>query len=329
MVRQPSGIFTFEGQRVAENPIINVMLGNDALVTELVLGTPQDLRLPGESILPPITVDGYQFKWTKLGVEHLKQIDTERGMRAPIAHGDWRAETEGAILKRFSFRVLKDADEISNAEPSLRIRERSAMLARRIVRLDIERRRRDILMASGTYPVANVLAIAGGSEWNTANGDSRADVRSMVNSIVTSTGVMPEELVVWLSLAAFEAAKDDPVFLAVRSNFTADTPDEVALARYWGVGRVWTSNPVELKDDGTVGAMYSDSALIYWPGTGSAYDTEYGDFRFGATFTWNRGVASTPYYDNTITSWSFPWTDYALPKVITPGAAALITNCAA
>lgn len=328
-MRTHEGVFMIDGARAAENPLINVQLQNDPTITALVLGTPQDLRLPGELILQPIKVDAWQFKWTRLGNEHLEQIDTERGLRAPIKHGDWKASVETDILRRFSFRILKDQDELTNAEPTLNIRERSALLARRIVRLDIERRRRALLLNTASYPGANVKTIASGSEWNTANGDSKSDVREVVSAIVTSTGVMPDEIQCWLSLASFEAAKADPVYMAIRSNWTDTMPDEAALAKYWGIGKITVSNPVELKADKTVGSMYGDCALFWWSGAGSAWDTEYGDFRFGGTFGWNRGVASAPYYDNTTTSWSFPWTDYANPKIITPGAGGLILNCSA
>ena len=133
---------------------------------------------------------------------------------------------------------------------------------------------------------------------------------------------------VFLSLASFEAAKDDPVFLTARHNFDTRIATESVLAEYWGVGGEWTANPVEVAA-GVVTSMYGDVAIIYYPGTGAQMDTGYGDLDFGRTFRYNRGVASRPWYNNEDTTWSFPWTDYALHRITNNASAALITNCAA
>lgn len=312
--------------RTTGNLIDTVQLEQDPLVTELVIGQPQFRPLMGERIMRRILVRNFNFDWTTLGTEHLEDIDTERAMRAPIRTVDWEPGTGNSRLRRFSLGVRKDQDEIRNAHSILRMRERSAMLAKRIVTLNIERIRRDLLLDSATYPAGHVVTIGGGDEWDTANGDSKTDVGAAAAAVAAATGLMTEDLVVALAKDSYEAAKLDPVFLAARQNIRNDGITAQELARYWDVKRVDVYNAVEKDSAGAIVPMYSDKAVVYYEG-GPQIDTEFGDFEFAVTFGWGLGVASVPYWDPHTSTWVFPWTDYADPQVISSQCAALIENC--
>jgi len=318
--------FMFEGQRAIADPIVDAQLSMDPMVTSLVLGQPQFAPMPGEMLLPTILTDAWVFKYQQYNNEHLQDYDTKRPMRAPIKHGDWKAQTLPGSLERYSFRILKDQDELNNAYPTLSMRQKSAELARRIVRMDIEREIRDLVSANASYSINT--AIAGGSEWNAASGDSKTNIRAATLALSAATGLMPSDFTVYLPLASLEAAKDDPVLKAIRANYTTDISDESLLTSYWGVRRVWSANPVE-EIAGTVVPMYNDIAVIYYEGGATNLDTTYGTLTWAVNFSWNRGVATAAYYDNTHTSWSFPWNDYAMPTVINTACAAKLTNCAA
>ena len=323
-------LFDFNGVRIGQDPVIDVQMNDDPTVTRLVVGTPQRLPFVGDKLIMPIRVPKFSFEYWTFNTEHLDTYQTKRAMRAPIKHGDWTATTISDRLERYSFRVLKDADEIGNAHPRLRIRQRSAELARRIVTMDIEREIRDMVIDSANYPVAHVQTLGAGSEWNSAGGDSRANVRALMSQIISAIPVMPEDLIMFLPLASLEAALDDPQFLAARHNFSTDTAGPDALARYWGIGRVWSGNPVD-KDEttGVVGPMYPDVAILYYPGEGASFDTTYGDITWAVNFKLNMGVASKAWYDDLHTAWSFPWHDYAAPRIINRNAAGLIENTVA
>lgn len=323
-----NGIFDFMGQRALTNPMSDVQMGIDPVLTDIVLGTPQVAAYPGSQILRPITAPAFTFSYNSFGNERFEAIDTERAMRAPIKHGEFRATQETGRLKRFSFGTLRDQDELSNAHPSYGLMEKCAAYSRSIVETDIERRRRDLLVTAANYDTGNTLAIGAGSEWDAAGGDSKADVTAMVNMIASKTGLQPSQLEVFLGFEALQAAKMDPVFNAVRGNYDANMPTVGALQAYWGTGRVWSANPIDVTN-GVVSFMYGDVAIIYYPGDASLYDTSWGDLTFGVDFTWNRGVASKPFYLDQHTSWFFPWTNYSNPAIINNTAGALITNCAA
>ena len=127
---------------LTENPIESVQLDTDPMITDLVVGTPSRSDYPSSRLAKRITVPSWIFKYTTFGTEHLEDHDTERAMRAELKSSDWEADTATAKLRRFGWSITKDIDEITNAHPTLRIRERSASQAREIVTRDIETRLR-------------------------------------------------------------------------------------------------------------------------------------------------------------------------------------------
>jgi hypothetical protein len=322
--------FEMDGLRGAENPAINMQLGMDPLITELVLGTPQARVFPGQLILKPIRVPNLTFMYQTWGTEHLRHYNTERAMRAPINHADFAPSTATGSLKRFSFGHLRDQDEFNNAQSVLGLREKSAGIARRWVDMDIEQRCATILTTAGNYS-GNVNAKAGGTEWNASGGtDMKTDIDAALTILSAATGLAPEDFTIFMPMLTLNAAKADPVFLAARTYTSgASAPGIDAIRDYLGVKRVWTANPVQVSDAGVVSQLYGDICLIYFEGDFNAYDTEYGDQVFGASFKWNKGVASEPFYIPERTSWFFPWTDYWNGQILNASYGYLITNCAA
>ena len=314
----------------SSGPIRTVQLDVNPIVTQLVLGTPQARVFPGMQIAPPIKVDNFVFKYTQYGNEHLRDIDTERALGAPRSSSNWTASTVEAQLKRYGHEIPKDVDEIGNAHPSMRIQERSALLSKRMVDLNIERVIRDTLLEETQYAAANIITVGGGSEWDTASGDVKANVDSAVDAILDGTPLQREDLVIFMPRQCWEAAKKDSTYLAARQNTTTDAPTLESFTRYLDIGRIDVANPIE-QPHGTTSPqpMYTDTCVVYYPGGASPYDDAYGDLTYAVTFKLDRGRASTPYYDEHITSWRFPWDDNALPKVINPSVGALIKNCVA
>lgn len=316
-------------KRAVEDPLTNYLLGQDQMVTALVLGQPAQRVFPSQRILRPITVDSIAYKWTKFGVERLRRYDTQRGLRAEIKTADWKVSTETGSLKRYSFAVPKDDAELAVAAPNLSVRERSAAMARMIVETDIESIASSLLTTVTTYPVSHRLAIGAGSEWDTAGGDSKTDVGSIVEAICDDTGLQRSQLSVFLGRKAYEAAQKDPILAAQRLYIGGiSAPMSQMLAEYWDVGEVWTANPIVAADHAdTVSPMYGDLAIVYYNGSGQDWDTSYGDLVFGATFGWSRGAALEPYRMPNTTTWYFPWETWVEHNVINNLCGGIITNC--
>lgn len=312
------------------DPMEHLQLGIDPVITQLVLGTPIRRTMPGQRLLRNIGVDSWKFSYNQYGTEHFRRFDTERAMRAEIRTSDRSFQQQVDKLRRFTHATKRDRDELANASPTLRLRELQTFDARMAVLLDIEYRIRDLVTTAANYPVSHRLAISGGSEWNAAGGDSRADVRSMAAAIAASTGLSFSDLTVFLTEASLNAALEDPVFLASRHNYDTNTPSASDLAKYWGVGSVWSANPITADEDGVVSAMYGDVAIIYFAGDNPTdFDTTYGEATWAVNFRWNKGVALSPFYEEKTTTWWFPWQDYANPKIVNSNYGAIITNTAA
>jgi hypothetical protein len=311
------------------DPMKAVQQNVDPFITSLVVGSPVRRTWPSAQILRNILVPNWTFQWGKYGFESFVRRDTERAMRAEIRTSDFEMTFEAGKLRRFTHALKRDRDELANASPSFRLRELLALHARRIVRYDIESIIATMLTTTTNYPVSHRLAIAGGAEWDSAGGDSRADIRSMAAAIAADSGVSYEDVVVWLSESSLNAALSDPIFIEARRNFNTDTPGKDALAKYWGIKEIRTSNPITYSLAGAPSAMYGDVAILFVESVGSDWDTEYGEFDFAVNFRWNKGTALQAFYEDKTTSWWFPWQEYASPKIINNKLAAIITNTAA
>lgn len=312
------------------DPMSNVQMGIDPVVTKLVVGTPYRRTMPSQFLVRKIEVEAFNFSYNVFGTEAWQDIDTERAMRAEITTSDAEFETRTGKLRRFTHAMKRDTDELKNAHPSLRLRELLAFQAKFKVEMNIERIIRNLLTTVTNYPVLHRLAITGGSEWDSAGGDSRADVRSICAEICGDTGVSFEDISVFLSESSLNAALSDPVFLGARHNYDTDTPNKDALAKYWGIKEVVTANPIEYAADGTVTPMYGDIAIPFVRNPlGGDWDTEYGEFDFAVDFKWNRGVALEAWYENKTTTWWFPFQDYSNPKIINNNLGGIITNTSA
>jgi hypothetical protein len=321
--------------------LLDSSLGQDPVMTNLVLGMPQG-ALPGMKILGRVDVRKQHFRYPVFGAEHLQPRDTERGLKERIQSAGIKIGYENASLKRFSFAYDFDDDELSENTGDdigsvLRLQQRGTFEARQTVELNLEKRRHTLLTTVTNYPVANRLAIAGGSEWDAAGGDSKTDVQAMANQVVLGTPYTREQVSVFLSDEAKEAALADPIFIAARANYTTDMSDLDTLRKYWGVGEVWTAKPVT-SADGTLAnvvGMYADLAIVYLPPEISAPsgislpELTSGTPRFGAAFAMNDGVALRPYYEEDRTTWFYPWQARDHSAIIQSARGAIITNCKA
>lgn len=317
---------------IREQLIDQVQLNVDPIITELSKGFPMPMTLPGQRLFRPVSVPNWNFQYRTYGNERLRQHDTERAMRAAIKKADFAVSTAAAKLKRFSFMAEADQDELANANPTLRLRELKAGFAKTIVSQDIERTIHAIVTdvtPGNTYATGHILNLTNGFNDATA-GDSRAAVRAACALISAKTGMPYTAMTVFLPESSLQAAYDDPEFLAKRQYTGTATPNMNDLAAYWGVGRVWSANPVVASGTTLVTPLYADIAVVYLDSLPVDYDTEYGEYVWGATFKWQafpQGMALAPFYKDENTTWHFPFQDYALPKVINANCAAIITNC--
>jgi hypothetical protein len=312
-----------------ETPIEALQLGVDPVVTALVQQQPQIDALPGNLILPPVTVGSWAYTYIKGGDESLQRYDgVERGMRSDIRHSDTRIDRAQRKLRRFSFMSGLDVDEIANSNFGYDVQAAAAGLSKSVVDLAIERVQRDLIIASTSY-TTTPITIAGGSEWDQAAGDVYSDVQTAAADILALTGLRPGLLTLSMSVSAFNAALQDDKFRESTFRQGIVAANEGSLAMYLGVKEVRVFGPIE-RVAGVTTALYGDIAILHYTGgvvPGAPLAGMNNRLVWGVTAKWNGGTASTRFYNPENTSWWWPWNDYADPFILNPDSAVLIKNC--
>lgn len=317
----------FGGFRAIESPQTELIA--NPVVTNILLGTPHPKALPGLKILPRMATD-WKFQWTEWDKAHLRRRNTERPMGAPYRHDDFHPTRHDSSLKRFSWSSRRDVDEFGIADDSLQLDTLHYVYARMIVEGHLERIRRDAILTA-SYPADQIITLAAGAEFDSATGGAKAPIVELARLICRRTGWSRRDLKLFLPFDSMEAALADPIFQEQRIGTAAASTDPTAeeLARYYGLGEVWTENVLDADDDDTVDQVWGDVAIMYGPGPRADMDTSFGMPVFGRSFGWKKsGVANVPVeirYPETMTA--YPYTDYQRPLILTPGAGGKIINC--
>lgn len=325
------------------DPLIDSQLGIDPIVTSLVVGQPRRIMNFGEGLFRRIGSATWTFQYRVYGLEQLLIRKAKRAMRAIIPHSDLSVDKLPGKLERYSWRTLADRDELLNSDaaeraigsPPLSMRERYARAARRIVDLSMEWDRAQLVLAASSYSQSAPdldLTLAGGSEWNAASGDSRSDIRTMAALLAGQHGMTIQHVDVHLTNASFEAAIDDPIFVARRANYATAVANEEELRAFWGVRRVTVGDAFYSDDGLSMESLYGDIAVLSISRDVQGFDETEGQLDNFVRFAWSNGpdgVASEAWYERANTTWSFPWEGWENPVSINPKASAIIRNCAA
>jgi len=299
------------------------------VATNIILGTPHPIALPGLRILPRKPVE-WKFRWYEWDKAHLKRRDTERPFGAPFKHDEFHSTFHDDSLKRYSWSSVRDVDEFKIADAPLDLQVKHGVYARMIVDANLERLRRDVIL-NAAYPSDQIITLAPGDEFDSATGGAKGPIVELMNLICRRTGWSRNDLEIFMPFDTFEAALADPLFQAERRATvnSAKNPTADELRAYYGSGPVWTANTLDATDADVVDQTWPDVTIIYGPGQIPEYDTEWGLPVFGRTFGWLKdGVANVPVpmgYPYSATA--YPWTDYQKALILTAGAGGKIINC--
>lgn len=311
-------------------------LNIDLPTTGLVLGQPRLRQMLGSAICRPVSVEGIHFKYLTFGKEAFDLKLAERALRAPFQYSDRKPSTVSATLARYGWAALADRDEFTNSDAASSMlgipynqRMIYASLARQLVELAVEKKRADLILAAGSYSSSPDLDDdATGSEWNAAGGDSRTQIRALASALAAANGVQIEDIDVFLSMGAYEAAQDDPTLLGKRQYTGLATIDTAVLREYWGVRSVTVGDAWYSSDGSTMTSMYGDIAVLKVAVPLASYDTREGQLDSFVRFTWARGggVAAMPYYIEERTSLAFPWEAWELADQVGTATCAIERN---
>lgn len=306
-----------------------VVQNQNLVLTELALGRSQRRQMLGQQIMRTIQVQQIWFEYMRVPNDHLVHVDTRRPMRAEYATRDWTPTYESDRVQRYGLATMRDVDEYRNADNWLDLASRDAALAGAGVELDLELARRDLLITAANYPAGHVTTLAANSEFNhPTNGDARTALRAASAPIRTAFNLGFEDIGVAFTRVTADAAMEDPVLKAAKVNTSILAPTAAELATYYGFGEVVIGDVIVATDAGSVPASaYGDVAILYAIDGSPEFDTTHGEETWFAEFTFNSGVASTPFTQNNPTATYYPWDAYAKPKLINASRGALVLNC--
>ena len=307
-------------------------LGYDPVTTDLVVGPPQTTNAaPGARIFRPVRTPGMTFKYLVYGKEHLRRYRTKRGPKGKIRTASFQASTETGALDRHTFASDLDELEIESAqiaEPNYDARLHANILSRMWVTLDVEADRAELLQDPSNY--TNVTTLTSGNEFNGASGDMQTTLRTAARTILNAVpGATTEDIVAFMPQSTEDAAVEDTVWKAARANGgNGFLPDAAEIARYLKFKRVETGNPVAQQDDGTVAPLYPDMCLLYYESPSASFDTSRGSYLdFAIRGDRGQGGARTPFYDDSSSTFFYPWEEFTGPAITRELNAHLVLNC--
>lgn len=306
----------------------NVQL-TDPLVTALALGQ-MSKRPSFVNFLAPIQfVDKIRVEYpTWAGNEWMENQNTLRGESAPYNTAKMEPSKETINLERHSFAFMADQRVFQNSDASLRVREKYAMSAAKVVEISIQHQVAAIMEASGNYAGSHFVTLGGGAEWDDAAVDPRDSVDTAIAAISGAIGVSAEDIYGFLPEASKRALYRNPVFRSWNTGQqakVANNPNFNVVSDFFGIGPVLSENPWS-KNAGTTGPIFADSFYLFVPGVGGEYDTEFGEQRWLGHLRTATGIASEPFYDSKTTTWFFPWDVEVATPVFHTGAAYRIGN---
>lgn len=330
---------------VATEPAMDAWRPDDpALLSGFDIGAFQYDAWPGDLILPEVRVaplvgqnGAMTIELPKWGDEQFELINTERGISAGYNTVSMDPTTVTKKLGLYGVAAKKDTRVVNKASSFLQISAKHQALALRGLMLDRERRIRNLILDTSSYTASHAVALT--TEWDHASGDSKSDFDSLFTTLTSSSGIPRELFTVTLtSYDAFDAALNDPTFIAQRTSTTGQSPNTATLqelARYWRVRRVNVAD-CRASISGAISSLWGDNAVAHWAGdTAPGVDLanlSLEDFSgqplLGGTFVGNAGIANAPYEsrDGLKTEWVWPVDTAYVPWITQYNVLGLLTN---
>lgn len=305
-------------------------------LTELIrLGHAFETPSVGSRLFPPVRTPWATpvVEYIEWGLNHFELLDTKRAMSAEFVFGTFTHTTRIEKISRYGAATRRDVEELASAHKFLRLPTLALQHPKRLVDHDIETRMQEVVFDNSSFEVGHVLTIPGGDQWDLPPGNPRGDITTAYRLIHGVTQVQPENMTLWLSWEAKEAAFLSPqwnVFLA-GSGITAKPGDLSDLARFLGIGKVWSADPQTRNATGDgLESLYPGSTGVLYiepPDGLIGLDATYGSNALWAVDWTMIGPFVSQIVDEKLrTSKVWTYSRHSLASIISPGAAVRIDD---
>ena len=314
----------------------NVQLTNP-LITALVTGQAELRSDWMDFIAPAQTTTTLKNDYPIFaGTEQVKRQQVRRPAGAEYGFTVPVPSKATFTLHRDSWSSKVDVQTIRNSEAGLRMAEKFAGLAERVVRKAQEFELRDIIddTTTASYAAGHTVTLAGAAEWDASGVDPRDSVNTGINQIVGALLVERTQIRMFLPDLSLRALYSSTAWRDWNSGTsqprTPANPQAAIIADFFGIGAVQTALPAG-QDEGAsvVAALFGDNAYMFVPDLSGEYDVEYGFPRWISRIEINRGVAGEPFFIGERSSFMYPWDHETKFEVFKNNAAYRIANTAA
>lgn len=256
-------------------------------------------------LFPPVPTSVRGGTRIEFGREDFRDLDTRRapgGKYQEIQVGhvgkEFAVQTHGLIGK-LPIEIEEDAMRV----PGIDMGMRTVDSVQNILGLRRERLAAKLATDSGNFNAANVLTLAGASQWSHKDSDPSANIRTATNAIRKAIGRRPKDVA--MGGAVFEALQAHKEILkAVFGDGPQGQITPEMLAKLWNMDRVAVGDAVYLDDAGATADIWGDSVIVHYAAVGPVSRAE---ASWGLGYEIDGGVSvDMAWYDAECRSWKYP-----------------------
>jgi hypothetical protein len=281
--------------------------------------------LAGLALFPPVPVMVAGGQIIQFGREEFRQYNIRRApggatKRVPIGYsGAAYALVQDALEVPVPREHMRDAARV----PGVNLGTAATQKGMRIAMLSLEVEQAALARATGSYPAANRVALAGGSRWDDANVNPSLSIEVGREAIRAAVGVYPNTAVISARALAglrSNAAILDRLKYTGRDNITVEL-----LAGLWELDRVVVGRSVTVDQADVPTDVWGTDVVLAYTAIGPVDNAEPS---FGFTYTMEaHPLVEQPYWDNSTKSWIYPVT-YERAAVVAGGGAGYLIQTA-
>lgn len=239
--------------------------GFDPILTNLAIAY-ENPAFVAESLFPtiPVAKESGQFFVIDPTRDRMRVYDDIRALRAEARLVEWATSKQTYLAEEHAIAAAVDDREKTQAVDPLQPEQEAVESAVDALHLGRESEVAILATTSGTYPGANVVALAGGARWDTATGDPVADVETGKEKIRSVIGKRPNTII--LPSSVYAKVRLNPT-VTDRIKYTSLgvlTPN--LLAQLWDIENVVladsVTNTANLGQTAVIGDLWGKNVIL-------------------------------------------------------------------
>lgn len=278
--------------------------GFDPILTNLAIAY-ENPAFVAESLFPtvPVAKESGQFFVLDPSRDRFRVYDDIRAPRARAALVEWATSKQNYLAEEHAIAAAVDDREKSQAIDPLQPEQEAVQSATDAIHMGRESEVAVLATTSGTYPGANVVALAGGARWDTATGDPVSDVETGKEKIRSVIGRRPNTLI--LPSAVYAKVRLNPT-VTDRIKYTSlGVLTPALLSQLWDIENVVVADAVQntaaLGQTAVIGDIWGKNVVLAFVNKTPAVRS----LSFGYTFSvgterarrWREEAEHSDYYE--------------------------------